>query len=241
MLRIAICDDNADFVQHTLDIIDCWPSKPLNTLCQAFDNGDELVCTHRNAPFDIILLDVIMPMLNGIETARELRLIDKNTKIAFLTSSPEYAVESYTVKADNYLLKPITSQRLYRCLDEFMEEISQNPLTITVKSLYTVQKLVLDNIVYVEAQNKHIIFAMLDGTTVETTEPLHICEEKLALSDCFFKCHRSYIVNINHIDTYSHKEIRMRSGYRIPISRNCQKAFEAAYFAVTFGKAGEAK
>lgn len=240
-MRIAICDDNTDYVHHTLDTIDCWPSKPLNTQCEAFDNGDELICAHKNAPFDIILLDVIMPILNGIETARELRLIDKNTKIAFLTSSPEFAVESYTVKADNYLLKPISNQALYKCLDEFLEEISQNPLTITVKSLYTVQKLVLDDIIYVEAQNRHTIFALLDGTTVKSTESLRACEEKLALNDCFFKCHRSYIVNINHIDTYRLKEITMRSGYRIPISRNYQKAFETAYFAVIFGKVGEVK
>lgn len=239
MLRIAICDDQADFTNHIVELLNEWPSKPINMVCETFDNGDELLSSHKSAAFDIILLDVIMPMLNGIETAREIRSIDKNTKIVFLTSSPEFAVESYTVKANNYLLKPVKKQDLYLCLEELMETISQNAGTIVVKSLYAMQKLVLDDIVYVEARNKHIIFTMVDGTTIETTEPLHLCEEKLSASNFFFKCHRSYIVNMNYIDTYTLKEIRMHSGCRIPISRNYHKAFKSTYFAVTFGEAGE--
>ena len=241
MLRIAICDDSADFIQQIIEIINRWQAKPLNTVCTAFDNGDELTSAHKSAPFDIILLDAIMPMLNGIETAREIRRMDKNVKIVFLTSSPEFAVESYTVKANNYLIKPINEHALFQCLDEFIAEIAQNARTITVKGLYSVQKLALDSIEYVEAQNKHIVFTLSDGTMLETTEPLHVCENKLTLNDCFIKCHRSYIVNINHVETYTLKELKMRSGCRIPISRSFQKAFESAYFTILFGKAGESK
>ena len=74
-------------------------------------------------PFDIILLDVVMPLLNGIEAANELREKDKNVKIVFLTSSPEFAVASYTVKASNYLLKPVEPAKLFACLDELIIEI----------------------------------------------------------------------------------------------------------------------
>ena len=241
MLRIAICDDNADFLQQLLDMINCWQTKPLNTVCEAYDNGDELANAHRAAPFDIILLDVVMPMLNGIETAREIRRNDKNTKIVFLTSSSEFAVDAFTVKANNYLMKPINKQALFQCLDEFVTEMSQKAHTITVKGLYAVQKLALDNIEYIEAQNKHIVFFLQDGTMVKTTDPLRMYEDKLTLNDSFFKCHRSYIVNLNHIDAYTFKEIKMHSGCRIPISRSCHKAFESAYFTILFGKTGETK
>ena len=101
------------------------------------------------------------------------------------------------------------------------------------------QKLAMADIIYIEAQNKHIVFTMFDGTKIETTEPLHIWEEKLTLDNGFFKCHRSYIVNINHIDTYMSKEIKMHSGDIIPIARSYQKSFDSAYFAVFFGRAGE--
>ena len=239
MLRIAICDDNAEFVQQITEMINIWPSKPAGTICSTFYNGDELVNAHNILPFDIILLDIVMPLANGIEVAREIRQNDKNVKIVFLTSSPEFAVESYTVKANNYLLKPVNMSALHISLDEFLQEICVNLQTITVKSLYSVQKIPLNNIEYVEAQNKHILFTLIDNTVVETTEPLHVHESRLTLADGFFKCHRSYIVNINCIDTYTSREITMQSGCRIPIARSCQKEFESAYFSVIFGKAGE--
>lgn len=239
MLRIAVCDDNSVFIKQITYMIDHWEHKPENTVCETFKNGDELIDMHRTAPFDIIFLDVVMPMLNGIETAREIRQKDKNVKIVFLTSSSEFAVESYTVKANNYLLKPISEKKLFDCLDELIEELNKNLRTITVKSIHAVQKLAIDDIVYIEAQNKHIVFTMLDGTKIETMEALHIWEEKLTLDYGFFKCHRSYIVNINHIDTYTSKEIKMHSGDIIPIARSYQKSFDSAYFAVLFGKVGE--
>ena len=90
-----------------------------------------------------------------------------------------------------------------------------------------------------EAQNKHTLFILRNKPFLESIDSLYHHEDKLTLTEGFYKCHRSYIVNINYIDTYTTKEIRMRSGYRIPISRNCQADFENAYFSYTFKKAGE--
>lgn len=241
MLRIAVCDDNPIFLQQISNIIMLWKANMPHTVCETFDNADALIFSHKSMPFDIIFLDILMPMLNGIDAAKEIRNHDKKTKIIFLTSSSEYAVESYTVKAYNYLLKPVSEATLFSCLDELAAELSLNAQTITIKGLYAMQKVSLDEIMYVEAQNKHIIFTLTNGTTIKTTEPLHTYQDILTLNDGFFKCHRSYIVNIYHIDTYTLKEIKMSSGYSIPVSRNCQKAFEAAYFNTLFGKAGDMK
>ncbi|MBR2503403.1 MAG: LytTR family transcriptional regulator DNA-binding domain-containing protein, partial [Oscillospiraceae bacterium] len=109
----------------------------------------------------------------------------------------------------------------------------------TVKGFYAVHRIPLDSIEYAEAQNKQIVFTLQDGTEIKTGEPLHILENKLLAEYGFFRCHRSYIVNINHISTYTNKEITMSSGCRIPISRSCQKNFESAYFQFIFGSAGE--
>ena len=237
MLRIAVCDDDPIFRKRIAEMIDCWEQKPENIVCETFDNGDALINAHKASPFNIILLDIIIPMENGIETAREIRQNDKNTAIVFLTSSPEFAVESYTVKANNYLLKPILQKDLFACLNELSIE-SRTSRAIILKGVYTVHKILPDDIVYIEAQNKHIVFTMHDGSRIETTEPLHSCEEKLAGNKEFFKCHRSYIVNINHIDKYTSKEVIMNSRYCIPISRSYQKAFETAYYAFLFGEAG---
>ena len=241
MLRIAICDDQIEYTQHIFNMIKRKPDMPNNLVCHVFDNSDTLINIHKNTPFDIIFLDIVMPLLNGIETAREIRRHDKDVKIVFLTSSQEYALESYAVKANNYLLKPIQEQAFYHCLDELLQDYLQQAQTITVRGTHAVQKVALDTIEYIEAQNKLIVFVKSDGTTLNTTEPLHLWEEKLSSYEDFVKCHRSYIVNINHIDTYTPKELLMHSGFRIPISRSYQSTFKETYFRVLFGKVGEAK
>lgn len=238
-MRIAICDDQPEFLTQAKQALAAWPDRPAVTMVETFEDGDALIHAHTNAPFDIILLDVVMPLLNGIETARELRQQDKTVKIVFLTSSTEFAVDSYTVKASNYLLKPLEREKLFACLNELIEDIQSFSRSITVKCIHSLQRIELKNIEYVEAQNNHVLIVLSDGRSVTSVEPLYAFESQLHLADGFFKCSRSYIVNIHRINTYTLKEITMRSGCRISISRSCQKDFEAAYFSLLFGKAGD--
>lgn len=238
-MRLAICDDNSEFLNQTRQAIALWAAQPCDLTVELFEDGDALINAHTLSPFDIILLDVVMPLLNGIDTAREIRQCDRSVKIVFLTSSPEFALDSYSVKANDYLLKPLNPQKLYRCLEELSEEIRAKARSITVKSVGALHRVEISSIEYIEAQNKHVLFALTGGQTIESIEPLYTYEDKLLLSDGFFKCNRSYIVNIHRIVTYSLKEITMHSGCRISISRNYQKEFEAAYFSLLFRKAGD--
>ena len=80
---------------------------------------------------------------------------------------------------------------------------------------------------------------MNDGSHILSSDPLYAYEDMLTARDGFYKCHRSYIVNVFRISKYTSKEITMRSGCRIPISRNVHKEFESTYFEITFGKAGD--
>jgi len=239
MFRIAICDDEPVFSSQIETAMEYWPNKPADLKTEVFNNGDTLIRAHSETPFDIILLDVIMPFVNGIETAREIRSNDSTVKIVFLTSSPEYAVESYTVKAANYLLKPVNPFDLFQCLDELYGEVHKVIPSINIKIPHAVRKVSLSDIEYVEAQKRHVYFSLADGRSLESTEPFYTYEQQLKLADGFFKCHRSYIVNMYLIDAYTTKEVQMHSGICIPISRSCHKEFEDAYFEAIFGKAGE--
>ena len=237
MIRIAICDDSSAFLQQAKFMIHHWDAPAArNITAELFEDGDALLSAHAVHPFDIILLDIVMPLRNGIETARELRKKDKTVKIVFLTSSTEYAVDSYTVKASNYLLKPVNPDSLFSCLEELICDIQSITKSIIVKGTDATHRIVLSDIEHVEAQLKHVVFYLKDNRTVESPEPFYTYENTLMLDDGFFKCHRSYIVNIHHIDNYSHSKIVMRSGRLIPISRSCQKSFEISYFRVIFGK-----
>lgn len=239
MIRIGICDDSSAFLHQTKFMIEHWDNPPQKITTELFEDGDALLSAHAKNPFDIILLDVVMPMLNGIEAARELRQGDKNVKIVFLSSSPEFAVDSYTVKASNYLLKPFEPARLFSCLDELISELKSASKCLTLKGLTATHKIPLCDIEYVESQNKHIVFYTVNNKVVKSTDSLYIYEEMLLIEDGFFKCHRSYIVNVHHIDSFSHSEIVMRSGSHIPISRSHQKTFEDTYFRIVFEKAGD--
>lgn len=239
MLRIAICDDMENFLQKAAQCIEKWPGRPAGMSLQTFSDADALITAHSRSPFDIILMDVVMPLLGGIDAAKEIRQQDKNVKIIFLTASPEFAVDSYAVKASQYLLKPLEPEKLYRCLDELAEEIRQSAKRILIRDRHAVYRVALQDIEFIEADNKCIHFSLADGTILTSTEPLYQYESKLLLSDGFFKCSRSYVVNLYRINSFTPKEIRMQSGYRIPISRSFQKEFETAYFAALFGKVGE--
>ena len=225
MIRIGICDDSSAFLNQIETIIKSWQERPQNVITELYTDGDALILAHSQNPFDIILLDIVMPLINGIDTARELRERDKNVKLVFLTSSAEYAVESYTVKANNYLLKPIEPIKLLDCLAELIAEVLSASKALTIRGLNASYKIPLSNIEYVESQYKHIIFHTNENKTITSAEPLYAYEDTLLLKDGFFKCHRSYIVNIHRINSFSASEIVMLSGNRIPISRSNQKIF----------------
>ena len=239
MLRIAICDDMPAFLQTAKEAVEQWQPGNIRVCVETFCDGDALIAAHSRNPFDIIFLDVVMPLLNGIEAAAELRKEDKTVKIVFLTSSPEYAVESYEVKADNYLLKPINKEKLYTCLDELYATILDTARTVVVRSGNGLHRVPIRDILYVESQGKIVVFTLKENVALATADPLYSFEDKLTAADGFFKCHRSYLVNFNQIRSYAAKELTMADGCRIPIARSSQKQFEAEYFAYLFGKAGD--
>ena len=238
-MRIAVCDDDKAFLGQLTGAIQTWQQSLQAVALECFEDGDSLIRAHTTRPFDVIFLDVVMPLLSGLDAAREIRQSDKTVRIVFFTSSPEFAVDSYRVKASDYLLKPLHEEQLRQCLDELWEQYHSNARYIDIKSSSTVHRVALPNIAFIEAQNKHVQFFLTDGTVILASEPLYSYEERLELADGFFKCSRSYIVNLHQIESYRAKEITTRGGFRIPISRNRGKEFEEAYFRVIFGKAGE--
>ena len=236
-MRIALCDDHHSQLEALRSMILEWGREETSVSC--FDNGDDLLRAHGSAPFDVIFLDVLMPLLSGMETAKELRQSDRTVKLVFLTSSPDFAVEAFSVKASNYLLKPLDPEKLHRCLEELSEELHTFARKICIRGIHAMHQIPVEDIEYIESQNKRILFVLSNGETILSGEPLYAYEEKLTLEDGFFKCSRSFIVNIHRIDTFTAKEIRTRSGARIPISRSCHQEFEKAYFSVLFGTAEE--
>ena len=114
-MRIAACDDDVRFLQELSDLLNQYEKdNHCNIEYKIYTNPLELVAQiEKGMHYDAILLDVFMPGINGIQCARDIRTFDNLVKIIFLTSSAEYAVESYAVKAYQYLLKPIQKENLF--------------------------------------------------------------------------------------------------------------------------------
>ena len=236
MLRIAVCDDNSEFLEQAVDLIKRWSEQSSTPLeIYRFDNGDELIAKNAVVRIDIIFLDIIMPLLNGMDTAKELRQTNTNVKIIFLTSSSEFALESYAVKAYDYLLKPISYEKIKNVLDECNYAFDKEPKNIVFKTAYGYQKLFYYDIEYAEAQNKKVVIYLRSGKTVDATEPFYFFVKRLTDCDGFFKCHRSYLVYIQNVDHFNMTEIITKSGHRVPIARGYGKAFQEAYFSWMFG------
>ncbi len=235
MLRVAICDDDIGCMIDTKHMLESWSAVTSSKLeIDCFDNGDSLIRESSSSPYDIIFLDIIMPLLNGMDTAKELRDMDKTVKIIFLTSSPEFALQSYSVKATDYCIKPVAYEKLKEVMDYCTAFNQQEPENLTLKTVGGFQKIYLHDIEYMEAQNKRVLFFLKSGQVIEVIEPLYTFETSLSDSRGFFKCHRSYIVYLPNVDYFSSTEIKTKSGRRIPIARGYGKAFQDAYFTIMF-------
>ena len=235
MVKIAICDDETEFLDLLSDSLDSWcRAHQLTLQLYRFTNGDELISAHRAYGMDLILLDMIMPLLSGMDTARELRQADTAVRLVFLTSSPEFALESYEVRAFDYLLKPVTYEGLAQLLDELSSMRPAATDELVIKTSFGYHALRLSDIEYVEARNKHVVFHLRDGRDIEALESFRSVEDRLEQNAVFFKCHRSYQVNLRNIDHFDRTDIVMRSGACIPLSRSCKQGFQDAYFAVRF-------
>ena len=239
VIRIACCDDKKEEIELIKNCIDNWKEKPSDVFFTYFSDADTLIRSHTHSPFDILLLDIVMPLLNGIEAAREIRQMDQNVKIIFLSSSSEYGVESYTVQASNYLLKPFTETQLISCLQTELQHYAKKEKMITIKSQFGFCRVPIRELEYLEAQNKHVLFCLSNGSSIESIQPFNLVIDDLTVLDGFFKCHRSYAVNLYQIVTYTSKEITMKSGKNIPIARSIQKQFEEAYFSLFFKEEGD--
>lgn len=237
MLKIAICDDNRDYRQEMEANVKAWADEQkLETEVAVFEHGDALLSACQVQQPDIILLDIMMPLLSGMDTAREIRKVNKVVKIVFFTSAPEFAIESYDVKASGYLLKPLQVDRFRNVMNDCIADIQIEPDYLITRTSHGYQKVLLHHIDCIEAQNKRVLIHLDNHAVLEVLETFSHFAETLPAEKGFFKCHRSYMVHMPNIDQFTTTEIITKSGIIIPIARGSAKDFKDAYFQHMFEK-----
>ena len=117
-MKIAVCDDDIAELNNICEILNNYfEEKKYDIYISKFGSSVELASIIQKEIFDIYILDIVMPVLSGMNLATEIRSFDKASDIIFLTSSPEFAVESYCVKATDYILKPVDKNRLLNSIN----------------------------------------------------------------------------------------------------------------------------
>ncbi len=233
LMRIAICDDVKEDRKSTFDALN---SVIKNFSADEFESGKELVKSHAIFPYDLIILDILMPEINGIETASLIRQTDSHTPIVFVSSSEEFGVASYRVLAFDYLLKPINPALVKECVVRLLSKQKKKEY---VKVMYrsTETKILLSNIEYLESNLRKVIFVLSENREIEVPGKLTDFETYL-LNHGFLRCHKSYLVNIEYIDSIDGDVFCLTDKKRMKISRTYLQSAKKAYFDYVFDAEG---
>lgn len=230
-MKIAICDDEMHFIDALCPLLEQWAKeRGIKLMLYRFTNGDDLIAAHQSECMDLIFLDIIMPLLNGIDAAREFRNMDQNVPIVFFTSSRDFAVDSYEVKALNYLIKPVDPVKLFRILDDFLKTFDRPKTFFTAKTADGFCRIAIADVDYLEAQNKQVFVHLANGRIIVVRELFSKCAEVFSPENGFCCCHRSYIVNLSNVEQFSKTEVTTVHHAAIPISRNNYAMFKETYF-----------
>lgn len=230
-MRIAIYDGQRENLIDEERIVNMWRAdRKADADIECFDSRRDLYERHSRRPFDVMLIDT-GSRREGMELAKSIRYYDKAVKIAFMSRTSEFAVESYKVHASQYFLKPVSQVEVKAFLDELLGEYNIKARGIMIKAEGRNQIIPLKSIVFFEALGKYVRIKLDNGEEKTVLRSLKSIEDELVPQDYFFKSYRSYIVSLKHVMQFTSQEIKMVSGERLPISRGKGKEFREKYLA----------
>ncbi len=238
-MRIAVCDDQIKELNRLSTLLNDYREKTKACFTYTtYSDSIALLEDVRKGGFDFLILDVMMPLVNGMEVAHEVREFDDNIKIAFLTSSPEFAVESYSVEAFAYLLKPASADNLYPILDKLFRMAQKPEDGLSVKFQNGVANIPFFRLAYVEVMNRMLCFHLTDGSVRELVAPLSEYEGVLLQRPQFIRVHRAFIVNLWQVQELRSADILTYTGRVVPVSRRLYAQVRKAYMDHLFAEKG---
>ncbi|OPJ64380.1 LytR/AlgR family response regulator transcription factor [Clostridium oryzae] len=229
MLNIAIVDDENVQALLLSKMVNQWVLNNNKTATiKLFSNSESFYfawCEDKS--FDILLLDIQMKGMNGIELAKEIRKTDDKLSLIFVTGLSDYMNLGYDVSALHYLIKPVDETKLFSCLDKACGRIRKEPSFIVVTTEGENVRIPKSEIVSAEAFGHYI---KLETLKASYEIKLNISElEKVLDKDYFIRCHRSYIAGIRYISKIGKKELTLENGRNIPVSRSLYHSVNQAF------------
>ena len=242
-MKIAICDDDALQRRYTVQMLEEYiQRKNLHDVrVTEFTTGWELLDAARGCGgFEIYILDIIMAEINGIALGMKLREAGFDGKIIYLTSSMEYAVDSYRVKAFQYLLKPVEPAVLVAVMDEAMESLAQRgEESLMVKTRDRIVRLNYGSILYAERNKRSVVYHLTNGTEIESLSIRTTFSEAVQplLQDRrFVLCGASQVVNMEQITAIENEALVFKNVYRVYWSVKSCRELRSAWYNYWFDK-----
>ncbi len=233
MIKIAVCDDEERELTRTKEICNAYscghPGYDLKIV--PFITAEEfLLHIEKQEKFDLLLLDIYMPNITGMQLAHIVREKGDECQIIFLTTSLSHAIEAFSLHAVHYLVKPYTQKQLQDALDKALSRIEKNHKAYTIlKTTAGIQKINYMDFVYAETQKHNQLIHMTDGkchTVRITSAGLY---ELLTSDKRFFKCGSTYLINLGKIEELTAKYIQFENGKQIPMQRRQYRELVSLY------------
>lgn len=240
MLNIMVCEDDANDAKRLESVLaTCQSLRDVDYQVESFRTVRQFLLNYDVAQCDILFLDVLMgdeDGKNGIDVARQVRKDNADIPIVFVTSSVDYAIDSYDVEAVHYIVKPVTQEAVDRALERCNRVIGERRHSIEVMTGRMSERVLVRDIIYAEALGHHVTIH-LPRRTIETTTPLARIAEDGGRD--LLRCHRSYVINMNHVKRAEGKSFLMADGSEVPVRTNGASDVMAAYHAHLFDSVRE--
>lgn len=230
---LMICDDEREELEAAARIVSEYArahaevSLVVKSFSNPFDMLDEI---HAHGAPDILLLDICMPGITGVEVAREISGQSKEgTDIIFLTTSSEFAVEAFSLRAYDYLTKPYTKERLTDTLLRVVEK-RRSRLFLPLLCGREIHRVDLLSVLYAEVKNHSVEVHLCSGRCLKTYTPLSEMKEHFFRAEGFLAVGASYLVNLRYVQSLLLTELEMANGDRIPVPRRLRGEVRDRYF-----------
>ncbi|MCD7826746.1 MAG: LytTR family DNA-binding domain-containing protein [Clostridiaceae bacterium] len=230
MIKVAICEDQKTELVLLQRIVEyLMQDRGLDYNIISYQSGEALLSDYVNHPCDLILLDVIMPDIDGIETGRKIREIDSDVELIYCTSSRDFAIAAYEIHAMGYLLKPYQSSRIGALLDYYLQKHPQmNQNYIQVKSKRKSVIIPYKDIIYMESDNKVVYIHTTTQGSVKVYNKLDVFEQQMR-DERFLRCHQSYLINLQYVAGLVDSDFITISDDMIPIRKSGRKLIVKKY------------
>lgn len=216
--KVAVIDDNSADTEYVTALVARWAESAGHALgISTFPFAEAFLFQYEDERnFDILLLDIEMKEMNGVDLAKKIRQGNDAVQIVFITGYPDFLAEGYEVAALHYLMKPVSYEKLCAVLDKAVANLAKTEKRLCVTYDRQTDFVPLSQILYVEAQRQCVLIHTF-GETYRMKQSF--AETVNELDEYFFKCQRSFCVNLCHITRIKGGSVLLKNGEEVPISR----------------------